>query len=341
MASDSALALPGRLLRVDRHGAREPADRRDRRGHRNHCKARSPPGDPVRTAVRAPAGSHPGRGCAHAVAPGPRRAGRASCWRRSGAGGSRSMRSGCAGAARSRSSSSCAGFRFRVRSTWCRMCAACAARRWSSSRAKRCSATRCSTTRAKAANSKRCATTCRGSTAASSIGSTRRDIANCCARNFASSAIITIVLAFDTGYLMVEPVDGLPRLDHAINAGLLLAWISLQGGDLVGLFGFDEILRQYQQPRRGVANFSHLLRATARLDYHHTETNFTLGACRTQCAAQAPRPGDPVHGVHRHRHRRAAGRVHGSDRTAARGRVRDLARRGRARLRRRAAEPIR
>ena len=114
-----------------------------------------------------------------------------------------------------------------------------------------------------------------------------------------------IVLAFDTGHLMIEPVDGLPRLDHAINAGLLLAWVSLQGGDLVGLFGFDEMLRQYQQPRRGVSNFSHLLRATARLDYHHTETNFTLGACGTQCTAQAPRPGGAVHRIHRHRHRRA------------------------------------
>jgi uncharacterized protein (DUF58 family) len=86
-----------------------------------------------------------------------------------------------------------------------------------------------------------------------------------------------IVLAFDTGYLMVEPVDGLPRLDHAINAGLLLAWISLQAGDLVGLFGFDEALRQYQQPRRGVPSFNRLQRATASLDYHHAETNFTLG----------------------------------------------------------------
>jgi uncharacterized protein (DUF58 family) len=86
-----------------------------------------------------------------------------------------------------------------------------------------------------------------------------------------------IVLAFDTGYLMVEPVDGLPRLDHAINAGLLLAWISLQAGDLVGLFGFDEALRQYQQPRRGVSSFARLQRATASLDYRHTETNFTLG----------------------------------------------------------------
>ena len=86
-----------------------------------------------------------------------------------------------------------------------------------------------------------------------------------------------IILAFDTGYLMVEPVDGLARLDHAINAGLLLAWISLQGGDFVGLLAFDEMLRQYQQPRRGVSNFARLQRATAGLEYRHTETNFTLG----------------------------------------------------------------
>jgi uncharacterized protein (DUF58 family) len=86
-----------------------------------------------------------------------------------------------------------------------------------------------------------------------------------------------IVLAFDTGYLMVEPVDGLPRLDHAINAGLLLSWISLQGGDFVGMLAFDEILRQYHQPRRGVSTFPRLQRATAGLDYRHTETNFTLG----------------------------------------------------------------
>jgi uncharacterized protein (DUF58 family) len=86
-----------------------------------------------------------------------------------------------------------------------------------------------------------------------------------------------IVLGFDTGYLMTEPVDGLARLDHAINAGLLLSWISLQGGDFVGLLAFDEKLRQYQQPRRGVSTFPRLQRATAGLDYRHTETNFTLG----------------------------------------------------------------
>lgn len=86
-----------------------------------------------------------------------------------------------------------------------------------------------------------------------------------------------VILGFDTGYLMSEPIDGIPRLDHAINAGLLLAWISLQGGDLVGSYGFDAAVRHYQTPVRGISGFSRVQRATADLAYHHQETNFTLG----------------------------------------------------------------
>jgi uncharacterized protein (DUF58 family) len=85
-----------------------------------------------------------------------------------------------------------------------------------------------------------------------------------------------VILGFDTGYLMSEPIDGIPRLDHAINAGLLLAWISLQGGDLVGSYGFDAAVRHYQTPIRGIASFARIQRATAELAYHHQETNFTL-----------------------------------------------------------------
>lgn len=86
-----------------------------------------------------------------------------------------------------------------------------------------------------------------------------------------------VIMAFDTGYLMLEPVDGLTRLDHAINSALVLAWVSLQGGDLVGTYGFDAVVRQYLGPTRGIASFARIQRATAELNYHHQETNFTLG----------------------------------------------------------------
>jgi len=86
-----------------------------------------------------------------------------------------------------------------------------------------------------------------------------------------------VMMAFDTGYLMLEPVEGIARLDHAINAGLVLAWVSLQAGDLVGTYGFDAAVRQYVGPSRGLSSLARIERATAELAYHHQETNFTLG----------------------------------------------------------------
>jgi uncharacterized protein (DUF58 family) len=85
-----------------------------------------------------------------------------------------------------------------------------------------------------------------------------------------------IVLAMDTGYLMREPVDGIAKLDHAINAGLLLAFMSLKAGDQVGLFGFDSRVRLYLPPSGGTGGFARLQRRSADLDYSHEETNFTL-----------------------------------------------------------------
>ena len=86
-----------------------------------------------------------------------------------------------------------------------------------------------------------------------------------------------VVLAIDTGHLMSEPIDGVPRLDHAINAGLLLGYFSLRTGDRVGLYGFDEAVRVYSEPAGGMSAFHRLQRLTADLDYGRGETNFTLG----------------------------------------------------------------
>jgi uncharacterized protein (DUF58 family) len=86
-----------------------------------------------------------------------------------------------------------------------------------------------------------------------------------------------VILAFDTGYLMREPLAGIPKLDHAINAGLLLGYTSLKSGDRVGLFGFDARPRQYAPPLGGPSQFARLQRQAAGLAYSAEETNFTLG----------------------------------------------------------------
>jgi len=86
-----------------------------------------------------------------------------------------------------------------------------------------------------------------------------------------------IVLAFDTGYLMREPLGGVPKLDHAINAGLILSFAGLRTGDRVGLFAFDSQVRAFHRPTGGLGNFPWLQRAAAALTYEQEETNFTLG----------------------------------------------------------------
>jgi uncharacterized protein (DUF58 family) len=96
-------------------------------------------------------------------------------------------------------------------------------------------------------------------------------------KEFRSERNHQIILALDTGHLMREPIGGVPRLDHAINAALLLTYASLKGGDRVGLFGFDARVRLRSEPLGGVDRFPRLQRMTAELDYAAEETNFTLG----------------------------------------------------------------
>jgi uncharacterized protein (DUF58 family) len=85
-----------------------------------------------------------------------------------------------------------------------------------------------------------------------------------------------VVLAVDAGQLMSEPVAGVPKLDHAINAAILLAWFCLRTGDRVGLLGFDERVRQWAEPAGGMHAFARLQAMSAEIDYRRVETNYTL-----------------------------------------------------------------
>jgi uncharacterized protein (DUF58 family) len=77
--------------------------------------------------------------------------------------------------------------------------------------------------------------------------------------------------------MMSEPVAGLPRLDRAINAALLLAFVSLKLGDRAGLFAFDARVRASSGAVAGVRGFTALQKLAATLDYSVEEANFTLG----------------------------------------------------------------
>jgi len=85
-----------------------------------------------------------------------------------------------------------------------------------------------------------------------------------------------IVFAIDTGRVMCEPIDGLPRVDRAITAALLGAYAALKLGDRVALFGFDSQPRVASGAVTGTRAFPLMQRLAGQLDYSTVETNYTL-----------------------------------------------------------------
>jgi uncharacterized protein (DUF58 family) len=85
-----------------------------------------------------------------------------------------------------------------------------------------------------------------------------------------------IMLCLDSGYLMGEHIDGLPKLDRAMNAALAMAWAGGLGGDQVGLYSFDSRPRVFIPPAPGRAAFARLQATCAQMGYDSVETNHTL-----------------------------------------------------------------
>ncbi len=86
-----------------------------------------------------------------------------------------------------------------------------------------------------------------------------------------------VIFAVDTGRAMAEPLLGVPRLDLAINAALLLGYVCLKVGDLAAAYGFDARPGSFSGLVSGTGGFARLQRCLAGLDYGEDETNYTLG----------------------------------------------------------------
>ncbi|MCY1079683.1 DUF58 domain-containing protein [Archangium lansingense] len=60
-----------------------------------------------------------------------------------------------------------------------------------------------------------------------------------------------VLLLLDCGRHMAGRVDGRRKLDHAVDAALRLARVSLDAGDMVGVLAFASDVRAYLPPRKG------------------------------------------------------------------------------------------
>ncbi|WP_338426942.1 DUF58 domain-containing protein [Sphingopyxis kveilinensis] len=85
-----------------------------------------------------------------------------------------------------------------------------------------------------------------------------------------------VVLAIDAGRTMAEPVGGMPRVDRAVSAALLLAYVGLKLNDRISLFSFAARPQALTPAYMHTQDFPALQRAAGLIDYAPVESNFTL-----------------------------------------------------------------
>ncbi|WP_239805492.1 DUF58 domain-containing protein [Croceicoccus hydrothermalis] len=96
------------------------------------------------------------------------------------------------------------------------------------------------------------------------------------AREYRTERNNQIVFAIDAGRQMTDPIAGMPRIDRAVSAALLNAWLALRLGDRVAFFAFDARPRVTSGFAGGPSAFAQLQQVAARIDYSAQETNYTL-----------------------------------------------------------------
>lgn len=71
----------------------------------------------------------------------------------------------------------------------------------------------------------------------------------------------SVVLCVDQSRAMAAQVDGLTRLDHAVNAALFLAFVAVRNGDRVGLVLFSDGIKAVVPPATGRGQYRRIVDA--------------------------------------------------------------------------------
>lgn len=83
-----------------------------------------------------------------------------------------------------------------------------------------------------------------------------------------------IVLAIDVGRTMMAEIDGIAKLDYAINAALLLAYVAALADDKAGLLLFSDTIHAWIPPRKGKAQVYAILDALYNAQARRVEPDY-------------------------------------------------------------------
>jgi len=83
-----------------------------------------------------------------------------------------------------------------------------------------------------------------------------------------------VIIAIDCGRLMTAPAGDLDKLDHAVNAALMLAWVAQAYGDRVGMMTFDDEVIDFIKPERGAVQLRRITEALHAIRPQYVEPDF-------------------------------------------------------------------
>jgi uncharacterized protein (DUF58 family) len=84
-----------------------------------------------------------------------------------------------------------------------------------------------------------------------------------------------LVALLDVGRMMRSPVGDVAKMDYAINAVLLLAYVAVQKGDRMGVLTFADDVQSWLQPRTDKAQFYRMLELLYNVQGQPVEPDFT------------------------------------------------------------------
>lgn len=83
-----------------------------------------------------------------------------------------------------------------------------------------------------------------------------------------------VVIMLDTGRVMAGQVNGIPRLEYAMDAVMALSTVATRLGDRVGMVGFADSIRSETAARHGSSQVARITDAMYRLEPELVESNY-------------------------------------------------------------------
>lgn len=93
-------------------------------------------------------------------------------------------------------------------------------------------------------------------------------------RNFEQERNQAVIVCLDLGRHLLAEIDGATKLDHCLDAALMLLHAAEREHDLIGLYAFDDTVRAYVAPKKGRAQIAALLKAAHGLQPEAVQPNY-------------------------------------------------------------------